>query len=110
GHIDAALDAHAARVATLTHTGAQRLDAIAAQTRATTQAATTARTPAAQRVILTAVRSQVAQAQNVVNTTTTQARAWPAKSAHSNTHPLPAATAIRRRSASAPAAHPKRRR
>jgi hypothetical protein len=73
GHTDAALDAHAARAATLTQTGAQRLDAIAAQTRATTQAATTARTPAAQRVILTAVRSQVAQAQNVVNTTTTQA-------------------------------------
>jgi hypothetical protein len=35
---------------------------------------------------------------------------WPAWSAHSNTRPLPAATAIRRRSASAPAAHPKRRR
>ena len=73
GQTEAALDTHVARGAALTQTGAQRLDAIAAQTRATGQAAPTARTPAAQRVILTALRSQVAQAQDVVNTAKTQA-------------------------------------
>jgi hypothetical protein len=52
GHTDAALGTHVAHAATVTQTGAQRLDSIAAQTRATAQAAPTARTPAAQRRLL----------------------------------------------------------
>jgi hypothetical protein len=79
GHTEAALDTQIARGAALTQTGAQRLDAIATQTRATAQTARTARTPAAQRVILTALRAQVAQAQDVVNTATTQAGALAAQ-------------------------------
>jgi hypothetical protein len=64
--------------ATLTHTGAQQLDAIAAQTRATSQAAATATTPAAQcgqRAVLTALRSQLAQAHDIVDATKQQAAA-----------------------------------
>ncbi|MDT5367980.1 MAG: hypothetical protein QOC62_2411, partial [Mycobacterium sp.] len=67
-HTDTALHAHVTTAATLTQTGAQRLEAIAAQTRATAQAASTATTPAAQRTILAALHSQVAQAADVVNT------------------------------------------
>ena len=59
--------------ATLTHAGAQQLDAIAAQTRATSQAAATATVPAAQRAVLTALRSQLAHAHDVVNATKRQA-------------------------------------
>jgi len=70
---DAALQAQMTTAATLTHTGAQQLDAIAAQTRATSQAAATATTPAAQRLVLTALRSQLAQAQHIVNATKQQA-------------------------------------
>jgi hypothetical protein len=72
-HTDTALQAHVTTAATLTQTGAQRLEAIAAQTRATAQAATTARTPAAQRTVLAALRSQLAQAADVVNTAKQQA-------------------------------------
>jgi hypothetical protein len=72
-HTDTALQAHVATAATLTQTGAQRLEAIAAQTRATAQAASTATTPAAQRTILTALRSQLAQATDVVITAKQQA-------------------------------------
>jgi hypothetical protein len=70
---EAALQSHVTTAATLTHTGAQQLDAIAAQTRATSQAAASATTPAAERAVLTALRSQLAQAHHVVNTTTQQA-------------------------------------
>jgi hypothetical protein len=62
-----------ATAATLTQTGAQRLGAIAAQTRATAQAAPTATTPAAQRTIIAALHSQLAQAADVVNTAKQQA-------------------------------------
>jgi hypothetical protein len=72
---DAALQAHMTTAATLTHTGAQQLDAIAAQTRATSQAAATAATPAARRLVLIALRSQLAQAQDIVNATKQQAAA-----------------------------------
>jgi hypothetical protein len=72
-HTDTALQAHVATAATLTQTGAQRLEAIAAQTRATAQAASTATTPAAQRTILAALHSQLAQAADVVNTAKQQA-------------------------------------
>jgi len=72
-HTDTALHAHVATAATLTQTGAQRLEAIAAQTRATAQAAPTATTPAAQRTIIAALHSQLTQAADVVNTTKQQA-------------------------------------
>jgi hypothetical protein len=72
---DASLHAHAAQAAALTQVGAQRIHAIAAQTRTTALAAAapSAHSPAAQKAILTALRSQVAAAQEVVDTTTTQA-------------------------------------
>jgi len=72
---DTSLRTHAATAATLTEIGAQRIDAIAAQTRATAQAAAapSAQSPAAQKAILTALRSQVAAARDVVTATTTQA-------------------------------------
>jgi hypothetical protein len=72
---DASLYTHTAHAATITQIGAQRIDAIAAQTRATAQAAAapSAQSPAAQKVILTALRSQIAAARDVVNTTSTQA-------------------------------------
>jgi hypothetical protein len=72
---DASLHTHTAAAASLTQIGAQRIDAIAAQTRATAQAAAapTALSPAAQKAILTALRSQVAAARDVVASTTTQA-------------------------------------
>jgi hypothetical protein len=72
-HTDTALHAHVASAATHTQTGAQRLEAIAAQTRATAQGASTARTPAAQRTIIAALHSQLTQAADVVNTTKQQA-------------------------------------
>ena len=70
---DAALQTHAAAAAALTETGARRLDAIAAQTRATSQAAATVSTPAGQRATLVALRSQLSQAADVVSTTKEQA-------------------------------------
>jgi hypothetical protein len=79
-HTDTALQAHVATAATLTQTGAQRLEAIAAQTRATAQGAPTATTPAAQRSIIAALHSQRTQAADVVNTTKQQASGQPTKS------------------------------
>jgi Domain of unknown function (DUF4226) len=73
GRTDAMLNAHLARAAALTQTGANRLDAIAAQTHATSQAAATMSTPAGQRAILTGLRSQLTQASDVVNATQQQA-------------------------------------
>jgi hypothetical protein len=73
---DTSLRTYAATAATLTQIGAQRIDAIAAQTRATAQAAAaapSAQSLAAQKAILTALRSQVAAARDVVTATTTQA-------------------------------------
>lgn len=72
---DTAIAGHMSTAATLTQVGAARLDQIAAQTRAITQAAPSARTSADQRVILTALRSQVAAASQVVQSTRQQAGA-----------------------------------
>ncbi|WP_158220766.1 DUF4226 domain-containing protein [Mycobacterium lehmannii] len=73
GHTEAVLDTHLARGAALTHTGGRRLDAIAAETRATTRAAATVSTPAGERAILLALRSQLSRANDVVTATTAQA-------------------------------------
>ena len=72
---DADLQSHTVAAATLTQAGARRLDAIAAETRATSQAAATASSPAAERAILVALRSQLARANDVVTTTKQQAAA-----------------------------------
>jgi hypothetical protein len=72
---DNALGAQLQQAAHLSEDGAGRLDAIAGQTRATAQIAATNTTPAAQRVILSALRSQVAQAHDVVATTSRRAGA-----------------------------------
>jgi hypothetical protein len=95
---DAALQAHTAAAATLTQAGARRLDAIAAETRATSQAATTVSTPAGERAILVALRSQLTRANDVVTTTKQQAAALagqvralkypPASSGHGDTQAL----------------------
>jgi hypothetical protein len=73
GRTDAKLNTDLATAAALTQTGAARLDAIAAQSRATSQAAATVSTPAGQRAILAALRSQLAQVSGVVNSTQQQA-------------------------------------
>jgi len=70
---DTALQMQLSAAAMATETGARQLDAIAAQTRTIAQAAATAQTPAAQRTILAALRSQVAQANEVVSATRQQA-------------------------------------
>jgi hypothetical protein len=72
---DAALQTHASTAATLTRAGARRLDMIAEQTQATSRAAATASSPAAQRAVLIALRSQLAQANDGVTTTKQQASA-----------------------------------
>lgn len=69
---DAGLTTHLAAAAAATKAGADRLDAIAAQTRIIAQAAAVARTGAAQRAILTALRGQLQQASEVVQTTQQQ--------------------------------------
>jgi hypothetical protein len=68
---DTTLQAHTAAAATLTQAGAQRLDTIAAQTRETSQAAATVSTPAGEKAVLVALRSQLARANDVVSTTQT---------------------------------------
>jgi hypothetical protein len=70
---DATLNAHLTTAATLTQTGAARLATIAGQTQATSHAAATVSTPAGERAILTALRSQLARASQVVNSTQQQA-------------------------------------
>lgn len=69
---DAGLTTQMVDAAAVTKAGGERLDAIAAQTRATTQAAAGARIPAQQRAILTALRGQLQQASQVVQTTQQQ--------------------------------------
>ena len=108
-HTDTALQAHVATAAALAQTGAQRLEAIAAQTRATAQAASTATTPAAQRTILAALRSQVAQVADVVDTAKQRAsglaseigllgypldRPGPGPPGRPDNNPIPAAPAV----------------
>ena len=70
---DRALNADVTTAATLTQTGAARLAAIAAKTQATAPAAGAVPTPAGERVILTALRSQVARTGRVLNATQQQA-------------------------------------
>jgi hypothetical protein len=66
---DSSLDGYLTQAAGVSQAGASRLDAIAAQNRATVLAAASARTPAAQRAVLSQLHSQVAQARDVVNST-----------------------------------------
>ncbi|OBJ10871.1 DUF4226 domain-containing protein [Mycobacterium sp. 1465703.0] len=69
---DAGLTTRVVDAAAVTKAGGERLDAIAGQTRATTQAAVAARTPAEQRAVLSALRGQLQQASQVVQTTQQQ--------------------------------------
>jgi hypothetical protein len=70
---DGALRAKLAEAAHLTQTGAARLDTIAASTRALVRVASGARSPAAQRAVMTALQSQVSHAQQVVGNSRAQA-------------------------------------
>ena len=72
---DAGLTTQLTTAAAVTNAGATRLDSIAAQTRTISAAAPTARTAAEQRAILTALRGQMQQASQVVQTTQQQAGA-----------------------------------
>lgn len=69
---DAGLSTQVVGAAAVTKAGAERLDVIADQTRATTRAAAGARTPAEQRAILAALRGQLEQTSQVVQTTQQQ--------------------------------------
>ena len=69
---DDALDGYLTQAARLTQAGSGPLQAIADQNRATVLAAASARSPAAQRAVVATLRSQVAQARNVVNDTRRQ--------------------------------------
>ena len=72
---DAGLTTHLTTAAAVTKAGATRLDSIAAQTRTISEAAPAARSAAEQRAILTALRAQMQQASQVVQTTQQQAGA-----------------------------------
>jgi hypothetical protein len=72
---DTALAGHVTTAAAVTQAGAARMDQIAATTSAITKAAPMARSTGAQRVILTALRSQVSQASQVVQSAQQQAAA-----------------------------------
>jgi hypothetical protein len=67
GQTDAALHAEIAMALAIARAGTERLDAIATQTRATSQAGLVATTPAAQWAILTALRSQLDRTTGVVD-------------------------------------------
>jgi hypothetical protein len=73
GRIDAGLQERLTNAAAATRSGAQRLEAITERTGALAQDAGTARTPAAQRSIIGALRAELAQAQSVVTSTQQQA-------------------------------------
>jgi hypothetical protein len=64
---DTALDAAIATGLTITHAGGKCLDAIARQSRATSRAGAVASTPAAQRVVLDALRSHLIHTAGVVD-------------------------------------------
>jgi hypothetical protein len=66
GQTDAGVHQMLGTAATVTQAGARQLDSIAAATRALAHAATTARTPAAQRAVLQGLRTQVSSANSVV--------------------------------------------
>jgi hypothetical protein len=69
---DSGLATHLVTAAAVTNAGATQLDGIAAQTRTISAAAPTARTAADQRAILTALRGQLQQASQAVQTTQQQ--------------------------------------
>jgi hypothetical protein len=70
---DSGLTTHLVTAAAVTRAGATRLEGIAAQTRTISAAAPTARTAADQRAVLSALRGQLQQASQVVQTTQQQA-------------------------------------
>ena len=72
---DTTLASRLRTAATLTQTGAHRLDAIVAQTRTLASAAAGARTPADQRMVLAALYSRLSQANAVMTSTQQQAGA-----------------------------------
>lgn len=72
---DARLAGHIRAAGAVTQAGAARLDQIAATTKAITNVAPMAKSPASQRMILTALRSQVSQAVEVVQSSQKQATA-----------------------------------
>jgi hypothetical protein len=73
GRTDVGLQGRLTTAAAATQRGAQRLDAITERTGALTQGAATARTPAAQRAIVGAVRAELSRAHSVVTSTQQQA-------------------------------------
>lgn len=73
GRTDTMLAEHLSTASALTQSGARQLDGIVAQTRTLAQAAAGARSPAAQRMVLAGLRSQVSQANAVVGSTRQQA-------------------------------------
>jgi hypothetical protein len=75
GQTEAALQARLRAAAAVTQSSAQRLDAITARTGALTHEAGTARTPAAQRAMIAALRAELAQARSVLTSTQQQAAA-----------------------------------
>lgn len=66
---DTRLSAQAGAAAEITRSGALRLTALAQESRATAQAATTVKTPAGQRAILAALKSQVDRTHQVISET-----------------------------------------
>ena len=103
---DADLQSHTVAAATLTQAGARRLDAIAAETRATSQAAATASSPAADRAIPSPCAPN-SPAQTTWSPQPSSRRPrWPVKCAPSNT-PQPAMAMVTPRpSGSGPGEHP----
>jgi hypothetical protein len=67
GRTDTALDAAIGTASTITRAGCERLDEIARQSRATSRAGAVASTPAAQRIVLNALRSHLFHAASVVD-------------------------------------------
>jgi hypothetical protein len=70
---DLALGAESAQAAAVTQYGASRLAAVSAQVQATSLAAASATTPAAERAILTALRSHVAATRDIIVSSQRQA-------------------------------------
>ncbi|WP_006243443.1 hypothetical protein [Mycolicibacterium tusciae] len=73
GRTDTALESQLSSAAQITQGGARQMDTIVARTRSIAEAAATARTPAAEMMVLKALRAQVAQAQSVTASTQQQA-------------------------------------
>jgi hypothetical protein len=73
GRTEAGLQERLSRAAAATQRGAQRLEAVTERTGALAQEADSARTPAAQRAIVGALRAELSQARSVVTSTQQQA-------------------------------------